>query len=328
MTDKSETESTEKVNHSAKHSHNHRKCNANCEKSSRWSVNKLFWGLLLILVGGLMLASNFGYVDVKWGNIWRLWPLIIVSAGLSIMSFKNIFWRILMVILVVVSLGAITWVVIGDPSSLSPVHSQEASVSKIADAKQAEINIKAGASSLKINTADQDEIAKVKLDSNVTTLSKESNLSNETQQIDFSMNNNSSWWAGDIRNVWDVKLTQSFPITLNVDAGASETQIDTSNAMLRDMNIKAGASSLNIKLGSIEKNSNINIDSGASSVVIKVPSSVGTKLKLEGGLTTKYLSDLTKTSENTFESPNYSKSDKQINITAKIGVSSFTIERY
>lgn len=329
MTDKSETDSSTTENAHTHPHHNAHKHDSKCKNKSKWSVNKLFWGLLLILVGGLMLASNFGLVDVKWGNIWRLWPLIIISTGLSIMSFKNIFWRILMVVLVMATLGAITWVVIGDTSNLSPIHSQEMSVDKITnDVEQAEVSIKAGASALKINTTDQKEIVKVKLDSNVTTLAKTSTLNSRSQQIDFYMSNNSNWWVGDIRNVWDVKLSQGLPITLNVDAGASDTQIDTSNAKLREMNIKAGASNLNIKLGKIENVSNINIDSGASSVVLKIPSGVGVRLSLEGGLTTKYLSDLNKTTDNVFESPDFSKSKQQINIVAKIGVSSFTVERY
>lgn len=295
----------------------------------KWSINKLFWGLLLILVGGLMLASNFGFVNVNWGNVWRLWPLIIVSAGLSIMSFRSIIWRILMVLLVILSLGIITWVVVGDSSSLSIIHSQESSVSKLStDVKQAEVSIKVGASVLKIGTADQKQIANVNLESNYSTLSKTSVQSNDTQQIDFFMTNNNSWWTGDIRNIWDVKLTQSMPIVLNIDAGASQTKIDTSAAMLKEMNIKAGASSLDLKLGSVENTSNINIDSGASSVTLRTPVNVGVRLKLEGGLTTKKLSDLTETTTDTFESLNYAQSKKQINIIAKIGVSSLDVIRY
>jgi len=331
MTNKAEaneqaTKDDKDANNSDRHSNN---TNLKNKNKSRWSVNKLFWGLLLILVGGLMLASNFGFVDVKWGNIWRLWPLIIISAGLSIMSFKNVFWRILMVLLVILSLGAIAWVAVGNFSNFSILRSQELSVNKLSsDVKQAEVSIKAGASVLHIDTANQEQIAKVNLESNYSTLSKTTTQNNNIQQIDFFMTNNNSWWSGDIRNIWDVKLSQSVPIVLNVDAGASETKIDTSSAMLKEMNIKTGASSLDLKLGSIENISNLNIDSGASSVTLRVPSNVGVRLKLEGGLATKELSDLTETTKDTFESLNYPQSQKQINITAKIGVSSFTIERY
>lgn len=318
---------SEDVNQTSQNVHHNHKSRS--KNKSGWSVNKLFWGLLLVLVGGLMLASNFGLIDVKWANIWRLWPLIIISAGLSVMSFKSVVWRILMVLLVILSLGAITWVVIGDNTGLSPINSQNTSVYKISnDIKCAEISVKAGASVLKINSVNQKEVAKVRLDSNVATLAKNSNQSGENQQIEFSMTDVSNWWAGDVRNNWDVKLTNDLPLTLNVDAGASDTQIDTSSAQLDEMNIKAGASSLKVKLGSIENISNLNIDSGASSIVVKVPSGIGVKLKIEGGLTTNHLADLNETVKNTFQSPNYSQSQKQINITAKIGVSSFTIERY
>lgn len=40
------------------------------------------WAVILIVLGALLLLGNLGYGGVNWDVIWRLWPLILVYAGL------------------------------------------------------------------------------------------------------------------------------------------------------------------------------------------------------------------------------------------------------
>ena len=43
--------------------------------SIRRSAGGVFWGLVLIAVGGLLLARNLGYPIPIWASIARYWPL-------------------------------------------------------------------------------------------------------------------------------------------------------------------------------------------------------------------------------------------------------------
>lgn len=40
------------------------------------------WGLVLLAIGALLLFGNLGYFGVNWDTIWRLWPAILIYAGL------------------------------------------------------------------------------------------------------------------------------------------------------------------------------------------------------------------------------------------------------
>lgn len=312
--------------------HTHKKTRPSqqkCEYGSKWSVNRLFWGLLLIAVGGLILASNFGFVDVKWPNVWRLWPLIVISAGLSIMSFKNIIWQVLMVLLTILSVGAITWVAVSDDLNFGIISSQQVSIKKLSsDVAMAEVNLKTGVSKISVDSDNQSEIAKVRLSDSLAKLEKTSTQIGDIQQIELFTNNQSALFSENMQSDWNVQLNRTLPMSLNIDAGASDINADVSNVKLKQMNFKAGASSLSLKLGSIENNTEVNIDAGASSVIVKIPAKVGVRLKIEGGLSSKQLADLTETSKGIYQSANASSSSKLINITAKVGVSTFTIERY
>ena len=48
-------------------------------------ANKLMKGLILLLIGIILLANTLQILDwTVWSNIFKLWPLLVVSLGLSL----------------------------------------------------------------------------------------------------------------------------------------------------------------------------------------------------------------------------------------------------
>lgn len=46
----------------------------------------LFWPILLIGIGGLLLLQNLGLIDpFPWNVFWRLWPVFLVAAGINLL---------------------------------------------------------------------------------------------------------------------------------------------------------------------------------------------------------------------------------------------------
>lgn len=56
-----------------------------------FSLRKFFWGLLVVAIGVLLWAHNYGLVTFAF-NFSRDWPLIIVAAGL-VSVWKAVFGR-------------------------------------------------------------------------------------------------------------------------------------------------------------------------------------------------------------------------------------------
>src|SRR5262249_55917010 len=50
--------------------------------SVRRSAGAIFWGLTLVAIGGLLLASNLGYPLHLWPYIVRYWPTLLIVWGL------------------------------------------------------------------------------------------------------------------------------------------------------------------------------------------------------------------------------------------------------
>jgi hypothetical protein len=88
-------------------------------KTKDWGIGRIFWGLLLVLVGSMLIASNFGFAHINWSSLIGLWPLFVIAAGLSILSINNVIWRVLSVILAVLALAAIAIVALGDSHIVS-----------------------------------------------------------------------------------------------------------------------------------------------------------------------------------------------------------------
>ena len=44
----------------------------------------VFWPVILIMGGVLLLLKNLGYLpDIDWGSLWRLWPLALIALGID-----------------------------------------------------------------------------------------------------------------------------------------------------------------------------------------------------------------------------------------------------
>jgi len=71
-------------------------------------ANKIIKGLTLILIGIIFLANTLGILDWSvWSNIFKLWPLLLVSLGLSlILRGKGLSFLGPLIILLAIILGA------------------------------------------------------------------------------------------------------------------------------------------------------------------------------------------------------------------------------
>ena len=65
--------------------------------------SNLFWALILIAIGLLFLFSNFGWVDFNWSSIWRLWPLVLIFWGISILPVRDLVKSILVIGIIAIS---------------------------------------------------------------------------------------------------------------------------------------------------------------------------------------------------------------------------------
>lgn len=118
--------------------------------------------------------------------------------------------------------------------------------------------------------------------------------------------------------VWDV----------NLDVGAAKLDFDLSQFKLKKLDLDGGAASFEIKLGDKYPKSYVNIDAGASEIILKVPTASGCDLNLSTVLSGRTITGFEKVDHGHYRTENFDSAQNKIYITVDAAVSSYTITRY
>lgn len=308
----------------------------------RWSgrggmnFGRLFLGLLVILFGVLFFLRNSGLVNVDFALNWGVvWPILIIFLGLSLLSARGV-WSVVLGIVVTLLVLAL---VLGDTfhvtttkesrtfnwgfSTEKDAQSQDIKVAKESGANSAAVNVKMGAGTLNVAGGSSDLVSGT-LRSSFMDLKTESKLTDSKQTVTLTGQGTSRVFGRQL-NTMDLKLNNDLPLSTTIDTGAIDMNLDMSDIKLENLDLNTGASSLDLKLGDKVDTSNVSIDAGASSVSISLPKTVGVRLTVSSGLSSRSLDDFKKVSEKSYESNNYDSVTKKIDITLSLGASSLDV---
>lgn len=295
-----------------------------------WDMSRIFWGLLLILVGLLVLLDNLGVVNIRYENLWQLWPLLIVIWGVSLLNIKGTWWSIVSAFLMIGSLGLLAWAAIGTTplgEVKNSVQSQRAEKTS-STIERLDVSVEAGAGNIIIGSHESDIPVEAVLRSNFATLDVDSRNDGTTQKVDVSIEGRRMQWGGNFRNELDIQLARKLSVYLKVKTGASDLDADLSKVMLERLDIDLGANSSVVTLGNLVDLVDVNLSAGASSVTLRVPKDSGVSVRLDKGVSSQDLDGLQDKGDGLYETAGFNTASKKITIRGDIGVTSFSLERY
>jgi|GEM_PF-678806 len=314
-----------------------KKAKATSGRKRKYRSGSIFWGIAFIIVGTLFLLDNLGIVSVHFWNLWQLWPILIIGAGISMLSLSGWLSGILAVLLAL-TFGTLAYLVAVDNpyyNNQTSIGSQEVTTTDgtITEAAKGGLNLtlKTGAVSLDFSSSPSQGGYTANLHSDYLTLSQgNSYLQDDIQYVTLETSSTSNWWMGmgRMHNSLNVELTENAPLALNIETGASTVNGDFSSTQLKSLSLDSGASSISLKFGGKVVSQDITLDAGASRIVLSVPKDSGVRIVTDGGLSHTDFENVDKVNDTTYESRGFSSAKNQITIHAKIGVSSFEVTRY
>lgn len=298
----------------------------------RWNAGNLFWGLFLVLIGALFLLQNLGVVDINFSNLWALWPIFIIMAGVSMVAVRGWLGVLIsgLVALVALALVALVALNVVRPGDIDSTLVDRVSVAReIGTVEKLNLTVEAGAGTIDVSSAAATKTVDASLKSTVTSLNHRSDRTGTTQNVRVIMDDNSHhWWNGHMKNDLALVLGQSLPTDLKIDAGAAKITADLSRVDLRKLNIDSGASSLDVRLGNVAKTTEVTYDIGASSITLRLPRSSGMSLTLDSGLSGTNLPDLKEVADNYYESENFASATHKVTIHGKMGMANLRVVYY
>src|ERR1017187_8295603 len=303
----------------------------------------LFWGILFISIGLLWLLQHFMQIYVEWDYVWKLWPVVIILWGASLMIGNQVARGIVTAITAFVLAFAlfasfqygflhvghgIDWTVNDDNNSYRYGVTDYSEPYDNTYSK-ATLNLTAGAGSFISHDTTTDLFfahAEGKKDN--YTLSK--SVSGDNVDLDFDMNKGhiNFFHFNKIRNRVDFKLNTEPLWDLNFDLGAASVDFDLSPYKTEKISIDMGAASLKLKLGDRAEQTNLSVDAGASSIDISLPEEAGCEIRTDISLSSKHLEGFKNIESDLYRTDNFENAKKKIFISIDSGVSSIKITRY
>ena len=300
------------------------------DKGKGLDLTRFFWALILFFIGIAFLGNNFGWFSVNIDNIWRFWPVILIIIALSMLTRRGIMGTIfggIVVILIVA--GIVLSIVFGGSRQPKEVTTQNFNETFTEDITAGKVVINAGAGSINIGGISSDFVSG-KLESNIATLKVTPEINDGKKTIDLSLDVTNNWssWFGHNTNELTVDLTDKIPLEMILNVGAMYLNLDFSKIKLENLEIKSGATSANLKFGQLVDFATFNLDTGASSNNILLPSGVGARVKIDSGVSSTDLKDFDKIDDDTYQTEGYDQAGKKIDMDIKMGAASLNMKWY
>jgi hypothetical protein len=255
----------------------------------------LFWGVILIILSGLILLRAFGAVSI---------------------NLLDYFWQIFLIILGV-------WIIIN--STWKPKSNHKLSID-LQNASQARINISHGAGRVNIKSgALPNEL--LSCTSNSSIFHTET-LSGSTLKVSIKPETNVIPFMSIPEGLnWDLNLSNTTPLSLVFETGASQTVADLSDLLVTNLKISTGASTMSLILPSKLAKCQVTISAGAATLGLCVPPNVAASIRMKDGLSNFNIDTdrFIRMNGNSYQSQDYNQSSNQAEITIEAGVGSITI---
>lgn len=291
-------------------------------------------GLVLILLGITFLLINLGYLG--WNVFFRLfslWPLILVVIGIELVSISKRFF-FLKFLSPLLLIGGFLWAILG-ATRKKDIKTEISYFSQLIEknVSKGRIDIDYGAGKLSLiggttyfweGEFEKKPVIKTEIDSFLQ------KVKIKTREKSFSWSCCSFCFNKRESNNWDIRLTEEIPLEIYIDAGACELDLDMSTLKVKVLDLDIGATEVDMKFSELIPEVTVNIDAGVSSLKINIPEEFGVKVNLDSGLSLHNLKKLgfKEKRESIYYSPNYSNTEKRIELNMSLGVSIFKLKFY
>jgi hypothetical protein len=266
--------------------------------------------LVLITLGVAFLAANAGYLQgLRWSDIFRLWPVLLVLAGVDIMLKPRSFVAAAVVEIAIIA-AAFAYLVSG--ITFTPTATSfDVSVPR-AGASELTLTVNYGGGALTFSGGGTDLVAVRSTRQDVARTVDQSGA-----RASVSVTAEDAFWMGGPNDRrWEMTVPSDVRTGMTLNLGAGDFDVDLSAVQLTRATINAGASDLWVRLPQPKGDVPITISTGASSVVIEVPTGVQ--------YTVMPTSVLGSVSGRT-QSDGYASATDRVTIKVSAGMSSVTI---
>ena len=295
---------------------------------------RVFWAVLFITVGALGLLQNVLNLGWNWSGLWKAWPLVLILIGISVIfrdkQFRWIFSGSAGLLVGLIGFALFqhgcneidtNWKSNDKVVKQTLVEERDSSIAR------ASFSFDGGAGVFTISDT-TGHLILVESDSTLGSYELTREDSAGMSNLSLEMNGGNMHWHGNGRNAVNIRLNPDPEWEMDFDVGAAKANFNLSPFKVRKVNFNGGASAVDFKLGDRADLTDVDIETGVSSINVFVPSSVDCEIRTDASLSSKQFEGFAKMGPGVWRSEGYGTKTKKITINVDAGVSSIHISRY
>ncbi|PWB77142.1 MAG: hypothetical protein C3F07_02540 [Anaerolineales bacterium] len=257
--------------------------------------DNIFWGGVLILLGALFLLQTQNIIP---SIVPYLWPLALILVGGWIIL--GVFWR---------------------PSS---AQGEQFSIA-LREAKSARFKFAHGAGQIEIKGGAP--IGQALVGSSAVGMNEQTHLNGDRLDVRIEAGASFIPFVGPSEGVWRFQLTQEVPVTLRVETGASQLDMDLMDVQATHIELETGASNTNVVMPT-RGASLLDLEAGAASVNIRIPEGTAARIRVKEGLTSLNVDTnrFPQLDSRLYQSANFDQSANRADINIEAGLGSITVK--
>lgn len=310
-------------------------------------TRRIFWGVFFITAGVFFVLNNFNFLNLDWRFIFKLWPLIFIFWGITSLlktqktqTIRFIFIAVNAIAIAIFLFAGIktgirtSWVFIDNAWKFAEKGGagrgviQKFSEPYYQHIQHASLMVDTGAGRFVISDTTEQLLSAV-TESSFGGYTLERYSKNGVEELTLkTKRQNFDWSKGNIKNKIALKLNPNPVWDIDLDIGAASVDFDLSLYKTGNIKIDTGATSVKVKLGAKSRETNLKIDAGASAIKILVPDSAGCELNVDTALSQEDFIGFEKLDSHKYQTGNFENSTKKIYIDIDAGVSTVKVVRY
>lgn len=313
----------------------------------------IFWGVLLVAVGGLFILDNMDLINFSFSALVGLWPLLLVVWGISILPMKPVYKTVGGLLIAVFALvyastsdKTFWWQdhIIDkfdknvhmnygnddddyDTDEDDTYYTFKFDEDSTSNITQAKLNMDIAAGKFRIDEATDDHIIDFDAYSNIGPYTSNMVMNGNSAEINIDLEDGVIR-NGTNRNRASIKLNPKVEWDLDLDIGAADFRADFRKFRLTKLDIDGGASAIKVKIGDLQEDTFIKIDAGAASIRFDIPREAGCLIESESFLVDMDLDNFQKNEDGDYVTSNYKESKQKIRIDIDAAISKLKVDRY
>jgi hypothetical protein len=246
------------------------------------TVNRglVFWGLALVTGGAVALTAQLGYIDRDaLAGAWRLWPLVLVAIGLSIILARTGLALVgTAAAALVIGFAGGAFIAVG-PGNVACGGSETAQLTKSHGtfSAPADVNLQFDCGTLNVRMTEGNAWT-------VASGSGDAQPRIEPDATSLTVSSRTNQWWGAGRQRWVVALPTGKIHGLQVEANAADTSLDLAGGRFERLTVHPNAGSLRLDLrDAIVDQLDIAINAGSASIIVGAGSGISGSLHVNAG---------------------------------------------